>query len=112
MRAVAGKKMVVIVPRLVSRLVREESPYPLGEAAWGDTVVELPADSVPCALVAEGRADQSQLVSGGDGAACVYRNIMTGEVLGGNAATGRLLPVAVILRRFPVALLEWRSIPP
>lgn len=77
---------LVAVPRLAARLRLERAPrsgglpetaFPLGEAAWGDTVLLLPGG-------APGR----------------WHNVFTGEVVAGEP-----LRVADLLRHFPAALL-------
>jgi (1->4)-alpha-D-glucan 1-alpha-D-glucosylmutase len=93
MRAVAGKQVLVVVPRFLSRLITDETPYPLGKASWGDTVIELPE------------------AVGGDPIGSSYRNIFTGEPLTVEEAIGLVLPLAEIFQNFPVALLEWLSNP-
>ncbi|RJX29992.1 MAG: malto-oligosyltrehalose synthase [Desulfurivibrio sp.] len=107
-RTFQGKMVIVVVPRFLSHLVRDDVPYPLGEAAWGDTVIELPDDSIQYQLV----PDSVQYpLEGYGGAAGSYRNIFTGDIHAGEETAGRVLPLAAIFRRFPVALLEWRPDP-
>ncbi|MBI4792381.1 MAG: malto-oligosyltrehalose synthase [Deltaproteobacteria bacterium] len=89
MRAANGKRIIVVAPRLLSRLLRDDVSPPLGHAAWGDTVLELPADAV---------------ING-------YRNIFTGEILPADETAGRSLPLAAIFRQFPVALLHGEVTP-
>jgi len=84
----------VVVPRFLSHLITEDDPYPLGETAWGDTVIELPEDG------------------GGATTGSSYRNIFTDESHAVNETAARALPLAAVFQRFPVALLEWRSNPP
>ncbi|MBU1647792.1 MAG: malto-oligosyltrehalose synthase [Proteobacteria bacterium] len=83
-RTIEGKKMLVIVPRFLSRLMGEDVSFPLGRTAWGDTGIELP----------EGDAGIS------------YRNIFTGESHTGDRNTDLTLFLGEILNHFPVALLE------
>lgn len=97
MRAVEDKQLLVIVPRFASRLTTEDALYPLGEGAWGDTLIELPE---------EGSVSSSLLLARA-AAGSSYRNIFTGEAHTVGETAGRVLPLAGIFRRFPVALLEW-----
>jgi (1->4)-alpha-D-glucan 1-alpha-D-glucosylmutase len=71
--------LVAVVPRLTTRLVAADRPLPLGEPAWGTTIV--PLLPVP---------------------AGVYRHVITGEAVD---APGARLRVADALRTCPVALL-------
>ena len=84
LRAVAGKRVIVVAPRLLSRLPGGKFPSPFGRAAWGDTVIELPEDA----------------------AGNSYRNIFTGETLPAEETAGQFPPLAAIFRHFPVALLH------
>ena len=43
-RTHASGAAIVLVPRLFARLLGENAPLPIGEAVWGDTIVELPED--------------------------------------------------------------------
>jgi (1->4)-alpha-D-glucan 1-alpha-D-glucosylmutase len=98
-RTFQGKRVVVVVPRFVSCLIRDDATSPLGAEAWGDTVIELPEGLV-----------QNPLQLGGDGGVVgSYRDIFTGESLAREETAGRGLPLAGIFQQFPVALLEWRS---
>jgi len=83
-RTIKEKKVLVIVPRFLSHLIRDGASHPLNRAAWGDTHVELPADA----------ANMS------------YRNIFTGEFLPQENSANRTLFPGDILQHFPVALLE------
>ncbi len=75
---------VVVVPRLITRLVAGPNEQPVGAAAWQDTAVVLPNFEPETPL----------------------RNVYTGEVLTPAAVDGRtVLPLADVLRHFPVALL-------
>lgn len=78
-RGLGRQVVVTVVPRLTVKLLQESDVLPLGEAVWGDTVVELP----------------KALRDGG------WRNILTDETL----APAGTLPLAGILSRFPVGLL-------
>jgi (1->4)-alpha-D-glucan 1-alpha-D-glucosylmutase len=75
---------VVAVPRLVTRLAAP-GEFPVGEATWGaDGTLRLP-DASP------------------DG----WKNALTGEEFPASATEdGKLLPLSVVFRRFPVALLS------
>ncbi len=66
--------VVAVAPRLFAGLMQEGDLAPLGERAWGEAKLELPAGA--------------------------YRNVLTGEATDGGAQ-----PLAVLLSRFPVALL-------
>jgi (1->4)-alpha-D-glucan 1-alpha-D-glucosylmutase len=68
---------LTIVPRFLTSVVAE-GELPVGQAAWGDTGIEMPAD-----------------------APRAWRNAFTDEGVSGR----RRIPVAEALRRFPVALL-------
>ena len=70
-----GTTIVAVAPRLFSRLMEGRALAPLGAAAWGES-----------ALALEGR----------------FENVLTGERH--EARDGRI-PLAQLLRRFPVALL-------
>lgn len=83
-REIEGKRVIVVVPRLISHYIREDILYPHGQEVWGDTVLELPVNS-----------------GGGS-----YRNIFTGEILSISDGDGTSIPLAMILQQFPVALLE------
>ena len=78
-----GRTAIVVVPRLTTRLPFE-GRTPLGEAAWGDTVVRLP-DVAPGAR---------------------YRDVFTGaEVVVEDRDGSAVIPAAVLLAHFPAALL-------
>jgi (1->4)-alpha-D-glucan 1-alpha-D-glucosylmutase len=79
-RTGADATVLVVAPRLIARMV-DELGAPLGEAAWSDTTLVL-SDAL------RGR----------------YRNVFTGEELECGTAVG--LPVARVLARFPVAILQ------
>ena len=77
-RSFGDRTLVCAVPRLSRRLTRGERPWPLGDA-WADARLELPATS------AGGR----------------FRNLFTGEELGGDAPRLR-----DVFATFPVAWLS------
>jgi len=78
-----GATAIVAVPRLTTRLTLEGNT-PLGEAAWGETVVRLPAESA-------GRR---------------YRDAFTGAVIAPEDRDGTpVVPAAVLFADFPAALL-------
>lgn len=78
-----GTSAIVLVPRLSTR-VPFEGTTPIGEAAWGDTVVRLP-DVEPGAR---------------------FRDVFTGvEVVVEDRDGSPVIPAAVLLAHFPVALL-------
>ncbi|MFZ5512712.1 MAG: malto-oligosyltrehalose synthase [Pseudomonadota bacterium] len=80
-RSHRGHTLVVLVPRLCSRLCGEEAHPPVSEAVWGDTRVEVPA--------------------------AAYRNLLTGETVEADTRGPRpALALARVLESFPVALLE------
>jgi (1->4)-alpha-D-glucan 1-alpha-D-glucosylmutase len=84
-RRTGGISGLVVVPRFVMSLTSTACGPPLGEAIWGDTWLPI-RDDPP---------------------GSEYRNIFTGEILNTTEGeTGAGLPVAQILRNFPVALLE------
>jgi (1->4)-alpha-D-glucan 1-alpha-D-glucosylmutase len=77
--------ILVVVPRLVVGLTGGVAHPPLGVPVWDDTRLILPAGPM-------GRA---------------FRNVFTGEVLQPGGQQGDLtIPLASILKQFPVALLE------
>jgi (1->4)-alpha-D-glucan 1-alpha-D-glucosylmutase len=87
-RKMPQKKVLVAVPRLVAGLIGETARPPFGPEIWSDTEILLPAQ-------ARGAR---------------FRNIFTGEivdVLSTDEPAGTCrLPVASVLSRFPVAVLE------
>ncbi|MBW6521810.1 MAG: malto-oligosyltrehalose synthase [Desulfoarculaceae bacterium] len=87
-RTIEEKKVLVIVPRFLSHLIRDGVANPLGHAAWRDTLIDLPEDA----------------------AGISYRNIFTGESHPGDRSADHTLFLGDILHHFPVALLE-RKIP-
>ncbi|HZS32795.1 MAG TPA: malto-oligosyltrehalose synthase [Methylomirabilota bacterium] len=84
-RSLDEAAVLTVVPRLVAALTGAGHELPLGPACWGDTVIELPASV--------GRR--------------AYRDLLTGAILEAGGSGGRrVLRVADVLARFPVALLE------
>jgi (1->4)-alpha-D-glucan 1-alpha-D-glucosylmutase len=43
-RRLRQQSLIVIAPRLYRRLLGEDAGPPLGEAVWGDTLIELPRE--------------------------------------------------------------------
>jgi (1->4)-alpha-D-glucan 1-alpha-D-glucosylmutase len=84
-----AQAIITVVPRLVCRLTRGVEKWPLGEAAWQDTRIDLA---------------QANLAGN-------YTNVLTGEEVE-MAADRSLLPIRSALRSFPVALLKRDSCPP
>jgi (1->4)-alpha-D-glucan 1-alpha-D-glucosylmutase len=77
-----GTRLVTVIPRLWSALVRDEGQWPLGER-WAETHLVLP------------------------GKPTAWRNVLTGARLAGDAgASATRLALAEVLATFPVALLE------
>jgi (1->4)-alpha-D-glucan 1-alpha-D-glucosylmutase len=77
--------IVTVVPRLVAALTNDLLRPPVGSAIWGDTMV----------LVPSWRPGSP------------YRNLFTGETLASQTVGERqMLPMADVLREYPVALLE------
>ncbi len=81
-RTFAERAVVAIAPRLVFELAGGIEQWPLGEAVWADTTVDL--SGLPCA------------------GEC--RDVLTGEVQGRELGSDQL-KLAKVLRQFPVALL-------
>lgn len=77
-----GDTMLVVVPRLVSRLMPNPATAPLGTEVWGDTRIILPQR--------EGKQE--------------YRNVFTGETITRSDAAAEL-SLGEILTTFPVAVL-------
>lgn len=77
-------EVIVVVPRLWAKLLKGEPEHqPLGKEVWEDTRLDLPA---------------SETLN--------YRNLFTGEILPSEVNEGATsLPLAGLLRHFPVALL-------
>jgi (1->4)-alpha-D-glucan 1-alpha-D-glucosylmutase len=81
-----GHHVVVVVPRLVATLTPDAAVPPLGERVWGDTRLLLP-----------------------DGAERL-QDVFTDAGLTAERRDGRLtLPVAEVLSRFPIAVIESES---
>jgi (1->4)-alpha-D-glucan 1-alpha-D-glucosylmutase len=79
-----GGLVIVAVPRLVARLIREPDGFPLGEPVWADTWLAVPGE--PGAR---------------------FRDRFTGAELESVARDGRaVLPLSALFGCFPVALLE------
>jgi (1->4)-alpha-D-glucan 1-alpha-D-glucosylmutase len=77
--------MVTVVPRLVASLTRDAMTPPVGSDVWEETYVTVPS----------WRPKSS------------YRNLFTGERLSSSTVGDRqMLPMAQVLREYPVALLE------
>jgi (1->4)-alpha-D-glucan 1-alpha-D-glucosylmutase len=84
LRRHAAAAALAVVPRLTHRLTFGRGELPLGEAIWEDTALRLPHD-----------APRS------------WRNILTGETIEAvQRGDGWELPLAQVLRRFPVAICE------
>jgi (1->4)-alpha-D-glucan 1-alpha-D-glucosylmutase len=83
---IAGESTaLIVVPRFLTRLLKNPDEAPFGEAIWGDTGVLLPDE-----------------ISGTN-----YRNIFTRDTVKVAEQNGtRKLPVSEVLTNFPVALLE------
>jgi (1->4)-alpha-D-glucan 1-alpha-D-glucosylmutase len=85
-RGYAGREVVVAVPRLLGSLLVDESMTPLGERAWGDTLLVLPATA----------ADR-------------YDNVFTERPVPLNRDVDRVtIRAADLFEQFPVALLAAR----
>lgn len=79
--------IIVAVPRLLSRLISDIHPLPLGPAIWTETRIEVP-----------------QIGHG-------YINVLTGEPVETVNREGKLFfPARSLLSKFPVALLAPRNI--
>ncbi len=85
-RTIKEQKIIVVVPRFLSRLIRDGMTNPLGRPVWGDTAINL--------------LDSDAELS--------YFNIFTGETHRQKTTTERGLYLGDMLQHFPVALLEWR----
>jgi len=84
-RVQADKRVLVVVPRLPIRLGDGEYRPLLGKAVWQDTSLVLP----------QGWQDST------------WRNVLTGEEIAATSGRGAaMLPLADVLARLPVALLE------
>lgn len=83
-----GRLIIAAAPRWFGSLMREGIDTPLGETAWGDTLIYLPPDAALSEFV----------------------NLFTGEVIRSTAcaeteACTEALQAAAVFGRFPVALL-------
>lgn len=84
-RTSAKEAVVVVVPRLVTKLVSSPDELPTGPDVWQDTWLPLPNEMI-------GQR---------------FRNVLTGETLEVNQqASVSGLPLASVLNSFPVAVLE------
>jgi len=84
-RSVNGSSVLVVVPRLCSRLMAGNGSLPLGQELWQDTRVIQPFDT----------------------ASSCYRNVFTGEILTLDQREGLLtLALKDIFSVYPVAMLE------
>jgi len=78
-----GRRVLVVVPRLVATLAGEDNVPPIGEAVWHDTRLEIP-----------------------DAPTGAYRDIFTDICLQVRRDAGTPgLPIADALRHFPIAVL-------
>ncbi|HUW29281.1 MAG TPA: malto-oligosyltrehalose synthase [Sulfuriferula sp.] len=84
-RHYGDESMLVMVPRLLGGLIGEKGRFPIGNAVWGDTWVELPPE-------------------------CVYEkwaNILTDETISTQLlGEGRGLALARLFKAFPYAVLR------
>ena len=80
-----GRHAIAVAPRLVARLMGDDGrTLPLGEAAWGDTLLALPDAGLPRR----------------------WRNLLTDEVLELRDGPDRpTLPLAEVFRTIPLALM-------
>ncbi|SOD40019.1 malto-oligosyltrehalose synthase [Nitrosovibrio sp. Nv4] len=79
-----NETLLVVVPRLFDKLIREHGQFPVGEALWAGTWLELPPDSLHEK----------------------WTNVLTGETFTGQRPREeRGLELAQIFRTFPYALL-------
>ncbi|HEY2081985.1 MAG TPA: malto-oligosyltrehalose synthase [Verrucomicrobiae bacterium] len=84
-RALPGKKIIVVVPRLVFGLASGTEVPPTGDRIWKDTFLTLP----------KSRSRDS------------FRNVLTGETVDTAEYHGKTgLEAGKVLKNFPVALLE------
>src|SRR5439155_14400617 len=85
-RGYAGRQAIVAVPRLLASLLPDTESAPLGERAWGDTALRLPALS----------ADR-------------YHNVLTDRCVAVERhADGAAIRAAHLFETFPIAVLEGR----
>lgn len=84
-RRLGDRAALTVVPRFITRLIKDPDDLPLGREVWRDTIVALPAD----------------------GEGIRYRNVFTDEVIetASHGGTTGLL-CADLFRNFPVAFLE------
>jgi len=81
------KVVLTIVPRLLTRLVRDVDEMPLGREVWGDSSIAIPGE-----------------IDGDE-----FKNILTGEVLKKIEGEGEgTLALGEVFAHFPVALLEMK----
>jgi (1->4)-alpha-D-glucan 1-alpha-D-glucosylmutase len=81
----SAEEALAIAPRLLARRLQEPGALPLGQAAWGDTLLALP----------------------GATAGQRYRNIFTGQIHSAIERNGTIgLALSELLEHYPVALLE------
>ncbi len=86
-RKYEDQAIIVVVPRLLTRILRAPEELPLGQQIWGDSFLVLPHE----------RVGQR------------YYNIFSGETLEtGQRNENVILPLSLIFANFPVALLERR----
>jgi (1->4)-alpha-D-glucan 1-alpha-D-glucosylmutase len=83
----AGESLIVVVPRLTTRMTSAEHPLPLGEASWGQTALSLPRDP---------------------SLAGVYEDLLTSERF---VVDGEGLRIADVLLTLPVSLLYRGTVP-
>lgn len=81
-REIAGRWLIVVVPRCYWAITRGAERLPLGAEAWGDTAVECPPESLGVGLA----------------------DVFTGEPLTPPGQAGRFW-AADLLRTFPIAVL-------
>jgi malto-oligosyltrehalose synthase len=83
-RRIKGKTVIAVAPRFMATLAPEPGQFPLGEAAWLDSLLLLP-----------------------EGSAGRYRNVITNEELSSQERSGKAgIPLAILFASAPVALLE------
>ena len=83
-RELAGRRVLVVVPRLVATLTAGPDVPPLGEAIWSDTELMLPTGWGPA-----------------------YRDILTDTAV--TAHAGHAVHLAAVFGRFPLAVLDSRQ---
>jgi (1->4)-alpha-D-glucan 1-alpha-D-glucosylmutase len=83
-RSIAGKKVVVVVPRLIAGLLSGADIPPIGDEIWRDT----------------------RLVFAGGKTSLRFRNVFTESTVENEEDTGNsAIPISRLLRQFPLALL-------